>query len=218
MGRQRNSNCWFNAVCQMDNECDSCIRYLEFKFLVDSSGLPKAKQRPITLKPDSCDFDAFCKLDDIKNDIVSFVESGNNLYIGGSVGTGKTSWAIKILLHYFNEIWLGNGLKVRGLFVQVPNLLNQLKDFNNPLSYSYRQALLTADLVVWDEIGDTGMSNYDYSQLLTILNDRLLNERSNIYTSNISNKSDSVKYLGARLSSRILNSSEMIILTGRDKR
>lgn len=218
MVRERNSECWYHDVCQMDNSCDACIRYVEMKYLMDNSGLPKVKQRPIKLSAPTEDYDAFCDLQDIKDNIVEFVQRGKNLYIGGSVGNGKTSWAIKILLKYFDEIWAGNGFRVRGLFVHVPTLLSELKNFDDPLSFEYRRNLSQADLIVWDEIGDTGMSNYDYTQLIMILNDRMLSERSNIFTSNLSTKADTVKHLGDRLSSRVWNTSEIIILKGKDRR
>ena len=150
------------------------------KYLMDNSGLPKAKQRPITLIPDDCDYDKFVQLSEIKNDIVNFVENGENLFICGSVGNGKTSWAIKILLKYFDEIWAGNGFRVRGMFVHVPTLLSKLKNFENPLLASYKENLSKADLIVWDELG-TVISNYDYTQLLMYLDGRLLNEKSNLH-------------------------------------
>lgn len=218
MVRERNSECWYHSVCNMDNSCDACIRYVEMKFLMDHSGLPKAKQKPIKLSPSTGDYEAFCDLQDIKDNIVEFVNNGKNLYIGGTVGNGKTSWAIKLLLKYFDEIWAGNGFRVRGLFVHVPTLLAKLKNFDDPLSREDRINLSKADLIIWDEIGDTGMSNYDYTQLIMILNDRMLCERSNIFTSNLYTKADTIKHLGDRLSSRVWNTSEIIILKGKDRR
>lgn len=218
MERERNSECWYNEVCQMDNSCESCIRYAEMKFLMENSGLPKSKQKPISLTPDDCDYEAFCRLLDIKDSIVEFVENGDNLFIGGSAGNGKTSWAIKILLKYFDEVWSGNGFRIRGLFIHVPKLLLELKDFNNPLPATYRDNILNADLVIWDEIGDTGISNYDYSQLLALLDNRILQEKSNIYTSNVSSLEEFNKMIGGRLTSRVWNLSEKIILNGKDRR
>ena len=218
MERERNSECWYSTVCQLDNSCDTCIRYQEMKYLMDNSGLPKNRQKPIKLMPDDCDYEAFCDLQDFKNNIAEEVEFGNNLFIGGYNGNGKTSWAIKILLKYFNEIWPGNGFRTRGLFVSIPTLLLQLKDFNNPLSFQYKEDLITADLVVWDEIGGVSMSGYDYSQLLNVLDARILRGLSNIYTGNILSKQDCEKQLGEKLTSRVWNNSKIIILKGKDKR
>lgn len=220
MDNERNSECWYSSVCQMDNSCDACIRYSEMKCLMDNSGLPKVKQKPVSLIPDDCDYDAFCTLADIKDNILDYVDTGDfNLYIGGhTTGNGKTSWAIKILLKYFNEVWAGNGFRVRGMFVHVPTLLLKLKDFDNPLTDEYKIHLTNADLIVWDEIGGTSISNYDYSQLLMYLDGRLFNEKSNIFTGNMETYKEFQDAFGTRLASRVWNTSTHIILKGRDKR
>lgn len=212
------SDCWYKKVCQ--NKCDgACIRYSEMKYLIDNSGVPKAKQYPIALKSCNEDYDAFIELADIKNHIYDYVQSGNNLYIASEhTGNGKTSWAIKILLKYFDEVWAGNGLRVRGLFVHVPTLLLQLKNFNSPLSNEYKQNLIDADLIVWDEIATGTLSNYDYSNLIMFMENRLLIEKSNIFTSNCTDMNDLEDIVGNKLASRIWNTSDVIIFKGKDRR
>lgn len=212
------SDCWYKKVCQ--NKCDSaCIRYNEMKYLIDNSGIPKAKQYPIALKSCDEDYEAFTTLANIKNNIYEYVLQGNNLYIASEyTGNGKTSWAIKILLKYFDEVWAGNGLRVRGLFVHVPTLLLQLKNFNNPISNEYKQNLLDADLIVWDEIATGTLTNYDYSNLIMFMENRLLTEKSNIFTSNCTDVQDLENIMGNKLSSRIWNTSDVLIFKGRDRR
>ena len=127
-----NTNCWYSEVCPNRTEdCEkSCTRYIEMRFLMDSSNIPKNKQRPLVLKPAKCDVEAFDRLAKIKDNIVDFVEQGRNLYITSSiVGNGKTSWALKLLMKYFEEIWEGNGLEPRGVIVHVPTFLIKCKDF-----------------------------------------------------------------------------------------
>lgn len=213
-----NENCWYKNVCRANEPCDYCARYIEMSYLMEHSGLPKAKQQPITLTTEPCDEEAFDTLNDIKDDIVEFVEQGKNLYIGGFTGNGKTSWAIKLMLKYFDQIWAGNGLRTRAVFVHVPTLLLQLKDFKNPLSKEYLDSLITADLVVWDELGHGNVSAYDYANLLMYIDKRLFEEKSNIFTSNIRCQNDFNSFAGARLTSRIWGTSEIVILKGKDKR
>ena len=220
--KEVNELCWYKEVCNdIENKgCRGCAKYIETKFLMEHSGLPKAKQKAIRLEPKTDnDEKAFEKLDNIKHNMREFVEDGNNLYIcSNCTGNGKTSWAIKLMHNYFGQISVGNGLRVRALFVHVPTLLLDLKDFNNPLPKTYKQQLRECDLVVWDDIASTELSAYDYSQLLALIDYRILAEKSNIYTGNIVGEKNIQKSLGERLSSRIYKSSIIIEFDGKDRR
>lgn len=217
MDKERISDCWYIDVC--DQECyPTCVRYTEMKHLMEVSGIPKHMQVPITLEAGE-DYESFCILSDIKDDVVEFVNKGNNLYIASTrTGNGKTSWAIKLMLKYFDNIWAGNGLRTRGLFVHVPTFLLKAKDFQTPLSEDYKQTLLDCDIVVWDDIGSSGISQYDYSQLLMYIDNRILRGKTNIYTSNAINKNVLDETLGVKLSSRIFNTSQVVIFVGKDRR
>lgn len=188
------------------------------KYLMDNSGIPKNRQIPKSLVAD-IDLEPYSKLADIKADIVNFVNNGENLFICSKyTGNGKTSWALKLLLKYFDEIWAGNGFRVRGVFVNVPTLLLQLKNFNHPLSEEYKRNLMEADLVVWDEIASTSISTYDYGNLLMFLDYRFSAGKSNIFTSNATTQEDIEKSVGSKLTSRIWNCSEIVEFRGKDRR
>ena len=211
-------DCWYKDVCQ--NECsNSCLRYIEMKYLMDNSDIAPKRQMPASLVPDDIDRPSFMRLNDIKLDVVDFVKEGKNLYIWGEhTGNGKTSWALKIMLRFFNDIWAGNGFRTRGKFVHVPTFLVKLKDFANPLSDEYKNDIMNCDLLILDDIASTGISQYDLSQLLLYIDHRTLYEKSIIYTGNISpNNLQSV--LGERLASRInAKTTEKIELKGADRR
>ena len=212
-------NCIYKEVCDLDCS-ESCIRYIEMKALLDQSKIPEAKQTIVSLVPDDCDYDVFCTLADIKDHIVDYVEMGQNVYlVSRNTGNGKTTWAIKMMIKYFDEIWAGNGLRCRGIFVHVPTFLLKCKDFDNkdPEFNEMKSNLLSTDLVIWDDIGSTGMSNYDLSQLLMYIDQRILSGKSNIFTGNLM-YSDLEKSLGSRLASRIWNTSSIAELKGKDKR
>ena len=214
----RNEACWYKDVCGI--ECEpNCLRYIEMKFLMDNSDIPPKRQMPDKLVPETIDKQAFEELNGIRLDIINFVESGENLYIWSKhTGNGKTSWALKIMLRYFNDIWAGNCFRVRGKFVHVPTLLLQSKDFDNPLSKEYKDIIMNCDLLILDDIASTGISQYDLSQLLLYIDHRSLYGKSTIYTGNISpNELQSV--LGERLASRInAKSTTKIELKGSDRR
>ena len=189
---------------------------------MDMSNLPVNLQTPRKLVPDKCDVKGFEKLADIKSDIVNFVSEGKNLYIGGvSAGTGKTSWAIKLMLKYFDEVWPGNGFRTRGIFIHVPTFLLKCKDFNSRDQEFevLRKQIVDVDVVIWDDIASTDVSAYDYSQLLSYLDGRCNAGLSNIYTGNLVSPNAMTKALGAKLTSRIFASTtEQVFFTGGDKR
>lgn len=217
MEKSKNTDCWYAKIC--DEDCSKCVTYPQMKWQFDNSGLPKSKYMPIKLIPQRVDIEAFNKLADIRESIVEFVDGGENLYICGSnPGNGKTSWAIKMLQTYFHYVAEGNLWNVKGMFVSVPSLLLQFKDFNSPLSKEYKDNLERADLLILDDVAVTGLTQYDYLQLFSLIDKRILANKSMIFTSNNTSLKDLENSVGARLASRIWNVSEVIEIKGGDRR
>lgn len=215
-----NETCWYKGMTKACSQnCAECTRYLVIKTLMQESGVPDNLHHPIPLKPDTCDYSAFTRLADIKTDIDDFVAGGENLYICSKViGNGKTSWALKLMYKYFSYMWT-DGIETKALFINVPELLLQLKDFNSPLSKEYKSLITSVPLVVWDDIAITGFTNWDYMQLYVMLNQRCMKQLSNIYTSNRVNYKELADCTGERIASRILTgTTEIIELRGKDKR
>ena len=217
-------NCLYKNVCKNfnTNKCSkNCIRYNEMYFLIENSNIPKARQFNNKLIPSSADIDNFKFLNEIKTDIVKFVEDGENLYIySAEFGNGKTTWAIKLMQNYFDKIWMGNGFKVRGLFIHVPTFLTKCKDViaNKDEEFEeIKQQLLDVDLVIWDDIATGKLSEFDHNNLLTYIDQRKLNGKSNIYTGNLNDK-ELIPAVGNRLKSRIWNDSSIVELQGSDRR
>lgn len=217
---ERNSECWYKDTCK-DN-CDTCAVFFQMNYQMEHSGLPKAKQKPISLyltDDNSGDEKAYNRLADIRKNIVDFVQSGKNLYICSKVtGNGKTSWAIKMLHTYFHYTAVGNYDNLKGMFVSTADLLLKLKDFNNPLSQTYKDNLENVDLVIWDDIALTNMSQYDYTQFYNIIDKRILAEKSNIFTTNCTDVKKLAELIGAKTASRIYYTSEVVELKGKDMR
>lgn len=219
------SDCWYNGICDKAdaNPCtrlNVCPKYLEMSYLMEESGLPKSKQQPIHIELfDDCDEKAYLRLNEIREDIVDFVDTGKNLVIASNnLGNGKTSWAVKLLHKYFERVWQGNHFRVRGLFVHVPTLLIKLKDFNDPTLVKLKRRLLDVDLVVWDDIAGHEISSYDYGNLLMFIDSRLFADKSNIFTTNKIDADSFSDFVGEKLTSRIFYESEVIIFKGEDKR
>lgn len=217
MENSKNTDCWYASSCVED--CANCTLYPQMKWQFDNSGLPKSKYMPIRLSPQSNDRRAFERLADIREDIDEFVEQGRNLYICGKTpGNGKTSWAIKMLQTYFVYVSEGNIFNVKGMFVSVPELLLKLKDFNNPLENEYKENLKSCDLLILDDIAVTGISQYDYLQLFTLIDGRMLSGKSIIFTSNVVSLKELENAIGERLASRIWGNSTVIEIKGGDMR
>ena len=86
------------------------------------------------------------------------------------------------------------------------------------MSDEYIEKIKESDVVIWDDIATTPLTDYEYNQLLVLIDSRTINKKSNIYTSNVVSKDELLKVLGARLTSRVYNSSIVAIFTGKECR
>ena len=214
-----NSNCIYQGLC--DHECPStCVQWVVMKYLLNHSNIPKSQQRIHRLRPDECDISAFEKLSDIQMNIEDFTNNGGILYIySRNCGNGKTTWSIKMLLQYFNEIWDGNGLNTRGVFINIPTYINRTKAVINHPDEEFeelRNNIPKVDLVVFDDVTVARMSDYDYSVLFSLIDERLFQNKAMIFTGNVVPK-DLRNVFGDRLASRICGGIN-IELKGSDMR
>ena len=214
--------CWLSSKCKVyPYECNpDCLRYLEYKYLLESSNLPVTKYTETLLLPKG-DLKAFQKLQAIQKDIRNFTKEGKNLYIYSlNYGNGKTEWSVKLLLAFFASVWAGNGFKRRGIFISVPEFIDRNREAFDVKDEEYlqlRRDLITCDLVVWDDIGAVKLTEYQYSMLFNYIDARICAGKTNIFTSN-ANKPLLLENVGGRLFSRIWNLSEIIEFVGGDKR
>lgn len=206
-----------------DLNCSFCTRLYRMDDLYNRS-LLTMKQRErvqIRLDEDGTDREEFKKLKDISENILEFVSNGSNLYIHSSIcGNGKTLWAIRMIQSYIGKIWYLSDFECRALFINVPRFMLALKDnISNPSEYiaHIKENVEKADIVVWDEIGTKAPSQFEHENLLSMINNRIDCEKTNIYTSNLN--SDQLRaVIGDRLFSRVVNMSTDIELHGQDKR
>lgn len=215
-------NCWYKGKCNLEKiSCqENCLRFNNMNILTKNSRLPIDLQYPIILEPDYVDVDAFKNLNTLKDNIEEFVNKGMNLYLWSEgTGNGKTTWASKLLMSYFNRIWVFSQLKCRGVYLYIPTYLNALKTqyLNNNSLSDYVQDVKNADLIVLDDLGVGKLTDFDRNNLLDLIDYRLNNHKSIIFTSNL-NRQGITDLFGDRLSSRIYNSSIVIRLRGRDRR
>ena len=225
------NECWYKDECvkfnRSDAECKNndifCIKLFKLEQLFEASLLPKAqwKKEPLRLDESRIDEDIFVKLKDIQSSIVDFISKGNNLYLYSHItGNGKTAWAIRLLQCYLESIWTRSDLKCRALFISVPKYLLAIKDNisqYNEYASSIKDTVFDADLVVWDDIGTKTATSFEHENLLSIIDYRMNERKSNIFTSNLYPE-ELKAAAGDRLYSRIINYSTCFCFQGQDKR
>lgn len=224
-------SCYLTDNCKKvskDSSCRNddifCIKLFKVNQLYDSALLSDKQKYRLPLYPDAngADLDTFKLLKSIEEHIIEFVMNGKNLYIHSTItGNGKTSWAVRMIQAYILKRWPELGLyDCPAMFINVPRFLLTLKDsISNQSDYidHIKKNILSSDLVVWDEVGVKTLSEYDHEHLLNLINTRLDEGKSNIYTSNLP-PNELREKVGDRLYSRIVNISTDIEFVGADKR
>ena len=211
--------CLFEKVCpQITESCElRCPKLKEINFLTKNCGMDNIVKMAVTnLQPAKCDLSAFQKIRKIKDNILDFVESGNNLFISSDkIQTGRTTWCCKLMMQYFNEIWSGNCFTIRGYLIHVPSFLSKARMFKYQETDEYEQLdsiIRNADLVVWDDITNIKLSESLQSILNTYIDYRFLKQKSNIF--NGLKPLNMEEQIGEKLASRLIDSSEHIHICG----
>lgn len=220
-----NQNCVFFNHCSHKFCNQICPKNIKFTDYLEASFIPKDRleAKPLYIDADGSDAAAFGALKNIEDKVVDFVSSGQNLYIYSSrVGNGKTSWALRIATRYLKtpEAIFGHGSNIPVLFISVPRFLLELKaNINQKSDYieQINKHVQKASLVIWDDIGSKNGTEFEVSHLLSLIDQRINDGKSNIYTSNL-NANELHELLGDRIYSRVFNYSTCINIVGKDKR
>lgn len=206
-------NCFYYGVCDIQECNNSCIRYIEMNNLLTKSLLPKKFFHPIQMDTPKDDERAYFFLHSIAATMKAFVSQGKSLVLySAKIGNGKTTWAIRLMQNYFNQIWNGNGLRTMGIFINVPTFINQVKQSfssDDDNISDIQKKLPNVPLLVLDDIGATKLSEYDISLLTTIIDSRIMNGKSTIYTTNCDKKQLEAA-IGVRLADRIYNTGTTV--------
>lgn len=220
--------CRFKERCKKykDSGCPEnfCLKLFKIDSLCDNALLTQPQRQHINLKldADGSDREAFIELKNIESNIEDFVNKGKNLYIYSSIcGNGKSSWSLRLLNSYIQHTWATSSTDdCKGLFINVPKFLISLKDNisqKSPYIEHIKANVLKADLVIWDDIATKGFTQFEMENVLNIINNRIEEGKSNIYTSNMIGE-ELQNAIGNRLYSRIVNFSQVITFVGQDKR
>ena len=191
---------------------------------LNNSLIPKRYLNEISLIPAKVDEQVFKELNNIKLNIREFVDKGENLLIcSNNVGNGKTTWSIKFLKEYIDEV---QNIKFKNncpaLFINVTNFLNEKKlSISDPELHSNvidtERKILSAKLVVFDDLGVKDISQFDMGNLYYWIDERTNNMKSCIFTSNLLPK-QLRNILDERLYSRIVKYSTIKEIKDGDNR
>lgn len=215
--------CFAEAYCQKDRSACSelCGGYRVLRALYNLSRIPERYRYNIPLKPQEADVPAFEALNAYKEKVLENVEAGKGLYIWGkSTGNGKTSWACKIMSHYFRKIAFDTGLENEGLYIFLPTFLEDLRNSFDDMDPDFEQVLSMlkcCKLLIIDDVGTERVTEWVRERLVSIINIRVGAGLATIYTSNLSPE-ELLEKLGDRVSSRVLDRATVVEITGGDRR
>jgi len=220
--------CYLQDKCKKfkEGKCDES-QFCQMRFKIDklfelAQITNKQKNRvALQIDADGTDEEAFTRLFTFTQHIEEFVERGTNLYISSKTcGNGKTAWALRFCQEYINKIWYKSDISCKVLFIDVSKFMlalkNNISEKDDYATY-IKENVDKADLVVWDDIATKTATTFELEYLLSLINSRLNDSKSNIFTSNVL-KEELFKYVGERLASRIIGLSENIEFKGSDKR
>lgn len=196
------NDCPYRNICKdktSNGDCYKlCSRLNEIDTLFYNANIPRAYLQPMVLYPEHIDIEMFEVLSSIKDNIVDAVGEGYNMYIQSSIkGNGKTSWGIKILQNYLHKVWSEPGGRTRGLYVDVPEYISQLKaefDSKERDARDFAKDIDKADLVIFDNIDENRLTEWERSLLKQHIRKRLSNGLSTIFIG---------RYLGQQLKNMV---------------
>lgn len=213
--------CYADKYCKKVNteECgELCRAYMFIEAVYEGSNIPKIYRYDKPLIPSKKDLDSFKLLKGFMDGIVQEVAEGNNLFIfSKGTGNGKTSWATKIVNNYIRKN-LFKRVENLVYFINTPQLLEDMRLGYNDGQYELLiSKIKEADIVIFDDIGAEKSTEWVRERLYTIINFRVSEGKTTIYTSNLSIDELALN-LGQRVASRLMANTLSINLVGADKR
>lgn len=149
-----------------------------------------------------------------KDFVNTFSDGGKNLIITGNTGTGKT----------FLSSCIAGELLSKGYFVVFLSAFSfisiiEQNTFDKPGDYSRADydSIFKADLLIIDDLGTENVNGFRTSKLFQCIDERLLNNRSTIITTNLKLDQLSAAY-SERTVSRLIYSYSFLELSGQDIR
>ena len=213
--------CWYKFGCYLAKDgCERiCPRYLEMNFLINNCGMTSVQKYLQQLQPDDIDIPAFIRLKEIKDNIVDFVQNGKNLFIESTnIQTGKTTWSLRLMYKFFDEIWSGNGFRCRGYYLYMPEFLTNIKNFSYRDTDEFKELdriLKTVDVVIWDDILGQELTPNEQNLIAFYIEKRINTDKCNIFNGTAIEGLTWEQILGKRIAQRLQVNCELVQLRGK---
>lgn len=163
-------------------------------------------------------------LSEVVDNIVSVIDEGTNFFFfGATPGTGKTYSAFVILNHYIYKTCVSSKFDFEnplGVYVVHADLIDDLR-YRRDLDevQNILKQINEVPLLIMDDIGSGTSSAFSRDQTYLIMNNRMNNGLSTIYTSNLTiAELRKPEVLGARNVSRLISNAVGIEFNGKDRR
>jgi len=177
-------------------------------------------------KKDKYNKTAIEALKDVIADTVGVIDGFKNiLLIGEQCGVGKTYLASCILNQYIYKICNTERFDFESpiaLFVEYPTLIHSLRQFDkyeDEATLERFEMIKNVPLLLLDDIGAGISSRFTREQTFILINHRYSQRLPTIVTSNLSIEDlQSEDVLGRRIISRLLASSILVPMGGKDRR
>lgn len=179
------------------------------------SNLPKTAwaKKQLVVRPSDKDTYQECKR--YEETVIENVFNGKGLYLFGTMGSGKTSWAYRIAIRYMELASSRNITNRPVYYANVPSLMNDIKaGFEDvELAKQIRVSIEDSDIVIFDDIGAENGTEFAKEQLYSFINNRYANGKVCIFTSNLP-----LSRLQPRLADRILEMCTILEFKGTSRR
>jgi DNA replication protein DnaC len=152
----------------------------------------------------------------------TFPAAGVGLFLEGQPGVGKTHLAVAVLRHVIEST------AARGLFYDTRELLRLIRSTYDPsirtTEIEVVRPVLTADLLVLDDLGAEKTSEWVDETMNLIVNTRYSERRLTLFTSNYPDIPDETEpnsllfRIGVRMRSRLHEMCEFVVLDAADYR